>query len=194
MTYAFLIVAAAISIYALLCVVRIILTWIPGGSYTGFGRFLSALCDPYLNLFRRGWLRLGTIDFSPLVALAVLTLASILFQTLGDGTRVTLAAILILVIEIVWKVVASILLFLIVVLVIRLIVFLSRADRNSPLWAQIDASLNPLVYTITKFFTGNRLVAYKNALIFAIILLLVLRIGGVFAVGALLRICALIPF
>ena len=99
MTYAVLIVAAAISIYALLCVVRIILTWIPGGSYTGFGRFLSALCDPYLNLFRRGWLRLGTIDFSPLVALAVLTLASILFQTLGGGTRVTLAAILILVIE-----------------------------------------------------------------------------------------------
>ena len=194
MTYAFLILAAAISIYALLCTVRIILTWIPGASYTGFGRFLSKFCDPYLKLFDRGWLRLGPIDFSPLFALAVLTLASILFQTLAGGMRVTLAAILILVIEIVWKVFASILLFLIVVLAIRLVVFLSGADRNSSLWAQIDASLNPLVYSITRFFTGNRLVAYKNAMVFAIILLLVLRIGGVFAVNALLRICAMIPF
>ena len=194
MTYAFLILAAAISIYALLCTVRIILTWIPGASYTGFGRFLSKFCDPYLKFFDRGWLRLGPIDFSPLFALAVLTLASILFQTLAGGMRVTLASILILVIEIVWKVFASILLFLIVVLAIRLVVFLSGADRNSSLWAQIDASLNTLVYSITRFFTGNRLVAYKNAMVFAIILLLVLRIGGVFAVNALLRICAMIPF
>ena len=194
MTHVFLILAAAISIYALLCTVRIILTWIPGASYTGFGRFLSKFCDPYLKFFDRGWLRLGPIDFSPLFALAVLTLASILFQTLAGGMRVTLAAILILVIEIVWKVFASILLFLIVVLAIRLVVFLSGADRNSSLWAQIDASLNPLVYSITRFFTGNRLVAYKNAMVFAIILLLVLRIGGVFAVNALLRICAMIPF
>ncbi len=194
MTHAFLIVAAAISIYALLCTVRTILTWIPGASFTGFGRFLSAICDPYLNLFRRGWLRLGAIDFSPLCALAVLTLASILFQTLGDGMRVTLAAILILVLEIVWKVLASILLFLIVVLVIRLVVFLSGADRNSSLWAQIDSSLNPLVYSITKFFTGNRPIAYKNALIFAIILLLIFRIAGIFIIRALLGICAMIPF
>ena len=194
MTYAFLILAAAISIYALLCTVRIILTWIPGASFTGFGRFLSRLCDPYLSFFDRGWLRLGAIDFSPLFALAVLTLASILFQTLGGGMRVTLAAILILVIEIVWKVFASILLFLIVVLVIRLVVFLSGADRNSSLWSQIDASLNPLVYSITKFFTGNRPIAYKNALILAIVLAIVLRVGGIFAIQGLVAICAMIPF
>lgn len=194
MLYVFTALAGVLTIYSLLCVVRIILTWIPGASYTGFGRFLSRVCDPYLNLFKRGWLRLGAIDFSSLFALAVLALVGFILQYLGTGAKVTFSEILILTFSIIWNVLASILFFLIVILVIRLIVFLSGADKYSPLWAQIDSVLNPLVYTITKFFTGNRLVAYKNAMVFAIILLLILRIGGVFAVKALLKICAMIPF
>jgi len=194
MLYVFTALAGVLTIYSLLCVVRIILTWIPGASYTGVGRFLSRVCDPYLNLFKRGWLRLGAIDFSSLFALAVLALVGFILQYLGTGAKVTFSEILILTFSIIWNVLASILFFLIVILVIRLIVFLSGADKYSPLWAQIDSVLNPLVYTITKFFTGNRLVAYKNAMVFAIILLLILRIGGVFAVKALLKICAMIPF
>lgn len=194
MLYVFTALAGVLTIYSLLCVVRIILTWIPGASYTGVGRFLSRVCDPYLNLFKRGWLRLGAIDFSSLFALAVLALVGFILQYLGTGAKVTFSEILILTFSIIWNVLASILFFLIVILVIRLIVFLSGADKYSPLWAQIDSVLNPLVYTITKFFTGKRLVAYKNAMVFAIILLLILRIGGVFAVKALLKICAMIPF
>ncbi|MBR5097189.1 MAG: YggT family protein, partial [Treponema sp.] len=186
--------AGAISIYSLLCVVRIILTWIPGGSYTGVGRFLSAICDPFLNAFRFGWLSFGAIDFSPLFALAVLTGLTILFQNLGDGARITLAAILVLVVEIAWSIIRSILTFLLIILVVRLIVFLTGADRSSSLWSQIDASLNPLVYSITRFFSGSRPIAYKNALILAIVLTLILRVGGVFAIGGLVAICKMIPF
>lgn len=194
MLYFFRTLAGAISIYSLLCIVRIILTWIPGAVYTGPGRILCNICDPYLNFFRRAWLRLGAIDFSPLFALAILTLAMMIFQFLGNGMKVTFAAILALVITLVWKALASILLFMIVILVIRLVVYLSGTDRNSSLWAQIDATLNPLVYLVTKFFRGNRPVAYKNALIFAIVQFLILRVGGIFIIRALLEICARIPF
>ena len=194
MIYLFRTLAGAISIYSLLCVVIIILTWIPGGSYTGFGRFLSAICDPFLNAFKFGWLRFGAIDFSPIFALAVLTALTILFQNLGDGARLTLAAILAMAVTIVWSIIGSILTFFIIILAIRLVVFLTGADRSSSLWSQIDASLNPMVYSITRFFSGSRPIAYKNALILAIVLALVLRIGGNFAVHGLVAICSMIPF
>ena len=194
MIYLFRTLAGAISIYSLLCVVRIILTWIPGGSYTVFGRFLSAICDPFLNAFRFGWLRFGAIDFSPLFALALLTGLTILFQNLGNGAKITLAAILAMALAIALSIISSILTFLLIVLAIRLVVFLTGADRSSTLWSQIDASLNPLVYSITRFFSGSRPIAYKSALILAIVLTLVLRIGGVFAIGGLVAICSRIPF
>ncbi|MBO4546916.1 MAG: YggT family protein [Treponema sp.] len=195
MIYLFRTLAGAVSIYSLLCVIRIVLTWIPGASYTGFGRFLSAVCDPFLNAFRFGWLRFGAIDFSPLFALALLSAATILFQTLGSGARLTLAGILALAVQIIWSIVASVFIFLIAVLAVRLIVFLTGADRSSPLWQQIDASLNPLVYSVTKFFSAGRPIAYKNALILALVLAVLLRfVIGPILVGCLVRICAMIPF
>ena len=152
MIYLFRVLAAAFSIYSLMCAARIVLTWIPGAAESGPGRFLAALCDPFLNLFRVGWLRFGVLDFSPLLALSVLSMSSYVMQNLSAGAKVTFAAILALVIQIAWSIVSSILIFLIVVLAIRLVVFLTGADRASPLWSQIDVTLNPFVYSITRFF------------------------------------------
>ncbi len=194
MIYFFRAFAGAITLYSLMCVARIVLTWIPGACETGAGRFLCAVCDPYLNFFRVGWLRFGVLDLSPLLALAVLSMATYVLQNLSMGAKVTFGAILALVIQIAWTILSSILTFLIIILAIRLIVFLSGADRSSSLWAQIDASLNPFVYSITRFFSGGRPVAYKNALILSIILVALLRVGGSFIVFGISRMCALIPF
>lgn len=194
MIYAFRILAAAFSIYSLMCAARIVLTWIPGASVSAAGRFLAAVCDPYLNLFRVGWLRFGALDFSPLLALSVLTMASYVMQNLSAGARITAGAILALLIQVAWSIVSSILIFLAIVLAVRLIVFLTGADRSSPLWSQIDVTLNPFVYSLTKFFSGGRPVAYKNALILAVVLVIVFRFAGQILVAGLVRMCALIPF
>lgn len=194
MIYLFRVLAGFISIYSLMCVARIVLTWIPGACETGIGRFLVSVCDPYLRFFGMPWLRFGVLDLSPLLALSVLSMAAFIFQNLGAGARITFSVILILVIKISWSIFSSILLFLILILAIRFVVFLSGADRSSSLWAQIDTSLNPLVYSMTRFFSGGRPVAYKNALILSIILTLLLRIGGHFIVAGIARVCAFIPF
>ena len=194
MVYAFRILAAAFSIYSLMCAARIVLTWIPGAGASGAGRFLAAVCDPYLNFFRVGWLRFGALDFSPLLALSVLTMASYVMQNLGAGGRVTVGAVLALLIQVAWSIVSSILVFLIIVLAVRLVVFLTGADRSSPLWSQIDVTLNPFVYAITKFFSGGRPVVYKTALILSIVIVFLLRVFGHFVVGGLIGLCALIPF
>ncbi len=194
MLYVFRILAAAFSIYSLMCAARIVLTWIPGAAESGAGRFLCALCDPFLNLFRAGWLRFGAFDFSPLLALSVLTMASYVMQNLSAGARLSFASLLALVIQMAWSVVGSIIVFLIIVLAVRLIVFLTGADRSSSVWPQIDVHLNPFVYSITKFFSGGRPIAYKNALILAIVVVLLLRVGCEIVMRGLLRLCALIPF
>ena len=195
MIFLFRTLAATISIYSLLCVIRIFLTWIPGLSYSPFGRFLSAICDPFLNLFSRiRWLRFGAIDFSPIVAIVSLsTLSSFIFLLL-QGVPFSLALILIEIIRSVWSIVAAIIFFLIIVVAIRLIVAWIGGDKNSSLWYQIDSSLSPFVYSITKLFSGGRPVAYRNALVFVLVLLIASNFGGRIAVSWLIDMCHRIPF
>lgn len=195
MIFLFRTLAATISIYSLLCVIRIFLTWIPGLSYSPFGRFLSAICDPFLNLFSRiRWLHFGAIDFSPLLAIAVLSTTGSIFLSLGHGGHFTLESFLPLIIRSMWTIISDIIFFLIIVVAIRLIVAWIGGDKNSSLWYQIDSSLSPFVYSITKLFSGGRPVAYKNALVFALALLIILRFGGGKAVSWLIDMCHRIPF
>lgn len=187
--------ASLFATYELLCIIRVALSWIPKLSYSPFGRFLSAICDPFLNLFSRiRWLRFGAIDFSPLLALSVLAMIASIFLSLGHGGHFTLESFLGLIIRMAWSIVAAIILFLIIVVAARLIVALVGGDKNSSLWYQIDSSLSPLVYAITKPFSGGRPVAYRNALVFALVLLIALRFGGGIAVEWILNMCRRIPF
>lgn len=70
-------VSQIISLYSFLCLIRIVLSWIPSAANSSFGQILSSLCDPYLNWFRRfPFTRIGMIDFSPILALGVLSVGS----------------------------------------------------------------------------------------------------------------------
>ena len=73
--------AGAVSLYTTLCIIRIIITWFPQINYSAFGRFLGALCDPYLNLFGRIPLRLGAFDFTPMLAIGALSVLSSVLGT-----------------------------------------------------------------------------------------------------------------
>jgi YggT family protein len=52
------------------------MSWLPNAKESGFGRMLSSITDPYLDIFRRFIPPLGMIDFSPIVAIFALNLAS----------------------------------------------------------------------------------------------------------------------
>lgn len=195
MYHLFRTLATLFAIYNLLCIIRVALTWIPGLSYSPFVKFLSAICDPFLNLFSRiRWLHFGAIDFSPIFALAVLSMASFIFERLSHGMPISFGLILMLIIQTAWSIVAAIIFFLIIVVAIRLIVAWIGGDKNSSLWYQIDSSLSPLVYTITKPFSGGKPVAYRNALVFVLVLLIALNFGGRIAVSWLIDMCLRIPF
>ena len=166
----FSLLASVISFYILLCFIRILLTWIPGAQYNTFGRILSSICDPYLNLFRRfRFLRIGVFDLSPAIALCLLIALSAILKNIAVAKSFTLGGLLAMVIYLVWSVFSSLMFFLILLLVIRLIALLMRKDNYGSIWDGLDRTLNPIVFRMTSIFTRGRPTPYKTALIIATI-------------------------
>ena len=60
---------AAASIYMLLCIVRIFMTWLPDMIPGVAGGFIVKTTEPYLGFFRRfSFLIVGSMDLSPIAA------------------------------------------------------------------------------------------------------------------------------
>jgi uncharacterized protein YggT (Ycf19 family) len=133
------IAATLLSLYSLLIWIRIILTWIrvPGSQWNGGGNpfvnFLSKIVDPYLNLFQ-GFtaLKRSHIDFTPLVAMAVLSIVQSLLRIFGAYGRLTLGLALGLVVKTLWSYIFSLFFwFFMAMLAIRLIFCYRRAPIRS---------------------------------------------------------------
>lgn len=65
-------IANAISIYSVLLVIYILMSWVPSTRETGFGRLLGKITEPYLEIFRKFIPPLGMIDISPIIAIFAL--------------------------------------------------------------------------------------------------------------------------
>lgn len=192
----FSVLSAACSLYMLLCFIRVMLTWFPGAQYSGFGRFLSSLCDPFLNLFRGlRFLRFSAFDFSPAIALCVLIALSNIFASFARGSRITLGSVLAMLLSMAWSIVSSLLGFLIVLLLIRLIVIFMQKGYASygSIWDQVDRALSPFVFRITSIFTRGATPPYKNALIVSILLLAVIWFAGRYAISLLAVLLSTLP-
>jgi YggT family protein len=64
-----------IRIYSWALIIYILMSWFPNARETSIGQFLSRICEPYLEPFRRFVPSIGMIDISPIVAFIVLNLA-----------------------------------------------------------------------------------------------------------------------
>ena len=181
----FSIVSFVVSVYALLCFLRILLTWVPALSYSRFSRFLGKVCDPYLNVFRGiKWLRLGSFDFSAALGLCIQGVLATMLSNFAGRSTITLGFVGQMILQLAWSVITSIITFLIIILAVRLIVLFVRKGQyySSPILDQIDASISPLVYNIARTFTAGKKVSYTTALVIAIIALAAIIVLGSIAV------------
>ncbi|BAZ49025.1 YggT family protein [Nostoc ellipsosporum NOK] len=79
--------ATFLTIYSYLLIIRVLLTWFPTINwYNQPFTALSQITDPYLNLFRSIIPPLGGMDFSPILAFLVLSLAGQFLGTLASLT------------------------------------------------------------------------------------------------------------
>lgn len=192
----FQIAAAAVSLYATLCFIRIIITWIPRAQYSGFGRFLSSLCDPYMNLFSRLPLRIGGLDFSPMISIGLLSLISSVLGNTAQTGRIYIGGILSYLVALIWSVFSSLVTILLIAVVIRYFVLLfskTSTSYNSP-WSVFDNALGPIVFKISSLLAGRNPVSYKKALGLTILELIVALICGQICMQIIISLLSRIPF
>ena len=187
------IIAAVISIYAILCMVRVIITWIRSISYTPFAQFLANICDPWLNIFRgKKWLCIAGLDFGPALAISILGAIAALISSIGRG-GFHFGFILSTIISLAWSIVASIISFIILILIIRLIFLLLGKDSDS-FWDMVDGPIQKITGTVTRPFSGGNPVSFKARIIASIIILFVVDLIGSLLFGFLCNMIGRIPF
>lgn len=195
-TTVFSILSIAMTIYAILCSIRIVLTWIPGVE-NGFTRTFASICDPYLDIFSRlNIFQIGVINFAPILGIAVLSFLSKIFAQLAFQGHISVAILLSLIIEMLWAVVSSVISFLLLIFIIRFIVLLvqNNSYNGSSFWQMFDNAFNPIVYRIARTFSNGRMVSYKATLLITIIALLIVNILGSLLISNLCNLIQLIPF
>jgi len=189
------IVSVVVSIYMLLCIVRIFFSWVPSLMTTKWGRLIADLTDPYLELFRPiALFRTPNVDFSPIVALAVLSVVNSLFVTLSYAVRITLGFILSLLLDAAWSAVSFLLGFFLVVVFIRIIGVIARLATLHPLWQILDGIINPLLFRVNTLIYRGRAVQYLQGLITGFVVVLVVRGLGGWIVRLLTSLLMSLPF
>jgi YggT family protein len=72
----FNILSTLIQFYSYALIAYILMSWFPNARESSIGQFLTRICEPYLEPFRRFIPPLGMIDISPIVAILVLNFAA----------------------------------------------------------------------------------------------------------------------
>lgn len=189
------VLAAAASLYMLLIMARIILTWFPTALEGRPLALLSSATDPYLNLFRGiPFLSSGAMDFSPIAALAVLSVLTQILSTAAAYGRITLGIVLALVLRAGWSIFAFLFGFLGLAMAARLVAYLARWNSLHPVWRVVDALINPVMFRLNRAIYRDRIVNFRQGLLTGIIILFGLRILGGILVGFLSGLLVRLPF
>ena len=192
----FYLAASAVSLYTTICFIRILIAWFPGANYSPVGKFLSQLCDPYMNMFYRIPLRIGMFDFTPILSLGLLTMLSSLLKEIGKTGRIYVAGILSNIVLLLWNAVSTIGIILFLIFFVRYCVAIfSKSSNNydSP-WQALDRYISNTVFKISKPFSFGKPNSYKNALLISSFVLFLSLIAGNILIEMLINIIAIIPF
>jgi YggT family protein len=190
------ILAAVLSLYTLLCFIYILMSWFPGAKFTKFGHIMTSICEPYMSLFRKmSFLRIGNIDFSPIVSLGILSLASAILAGIQHTGRIFFGGILGTIINSLWGIASSIIGIFTLLIFIRWIVLLINKGRTSyeSGWNQIDMLLNKITYKVAGTFTKSSM-SYQKSLLISWIVMLVVLGAGHFLIAILVSLCYRMPF
>ena len=189
-------ISAVIIIYTILCLISIFMSWVPGAKFTSFGRFITRITDHYLNIFSgRGWLRFGNIDFSPIIAIAILSLLSSILGGITTTGVLHFGSILALIVSMLWSISSSLITIILLLILIRWIVLLVNKGQVSvnSAWYQLDLMLQKFVYKIGNTFFKTNLTYQKALLVSWISLALILVIVRILTI-ILMNLCNMIPF
>ncbi|MDC7242090.1 MAG: YggT family protein [Spirochaetales bacterium] len=179
--------AAATSVYMLLIIFRVLLSWFQGRMNGKGIEILYKITDPYLNKFRNiSWLRFGMLDFSPIVAIALLGLVSQIFTSLAVSGTLDPISILAYILQTIWGFIAFFINLFIILMIFRLVTLLFFSDWHHQILFSIDNILYKAVARILGFFTSKTM-KFSRGLAISALILIVLRVALAFAFAYLFR-------
>lgn len=194
--FLFTTLAAVFNLYSIVCIVTIFMSWAPGLKFTSFGKFMTAITDPYLKIFSKiRFLTIGYVDFSPIIGIGILSLLSSICSRIANTGRIYFGGILGSIIYMIWNLCSTIIVVLVIVILIRWIVLLvnhGQTPYNSA-WNQIDEFLSKISYKCSKPFT-RKPVKYQTSLLVTWITGAVVLAAGTILNNQLLVLCSRIPF
>ncbi|MGM0432165.1 MAG: YggT family protein [Spirochaetota bacterium] len=158
-----------LSVYSILIIIRIILSWGGMGRNRGGGfyTFIVSATDPYLAFFRRiPGLQRGMIDFSPVAALITLGIVQNIFSALAVQGTITLGLVLALITRALWSVFSFFLILFIILFVIRIILEYWRSTNSIQFIAILENLLKGTQERVHRYIFGGREVSVK-VLLFA---------------------------
>ncbi|MCX7027910.1 MAG: YggT family protein [Spirochaetes bacterium] len=189
------ILGAFTSLYMILCAVRVFMSWVPNFELGKAGRLIAVIVDPYLAFFSRvRFLRSDRFDFSPIAALAILSVANNMFSTIALTGRISFGFLLSLILGALWSAFAFVFSFLAACALLRILVFIAKWNSLHPVWVVLDSILNPVLYRINKIIYRNRAIDYLQGLITGFLVLVLFRALGGAAVRLLSSLLIALPF
>lgn len=182
------ILVSILRVYSILIWVRIIFSWIkiPNQQYRQEGpimNFIGKIVDPFLHLFSGvKFLRSKSLDFSPLLAFALLSIVTSLLQIYAIQGYLTLAITLALIIQTIYSYIISPFFFIFIILiVVRLFFCYKRTPTTIVMARGIESIIGGLLNWVQKVFFGSRGVANRTlivaTLIFTVLLYILFKIG-----------------
>ncbi len=149
MIYLANIVRLFFSIYIILIFLRVLFAWLRPNMFNPIVRFICALTDPYLKLFANvRFLKIGGIDFSPILAFYLLYLLQELVYNLILRGHITPALFGSLIIVLLFRFIYFILFIFMAATALRLIFGFIRPRTNNPFIAAVYAISEPVVRPI----------------------------------------------
>ena len=188
--------SAVLSVYMVVLMIRVMLTWFRASQSSRLYYYLAAVTDPYLNWFRRfSGLRFGMIDFSPIIAFVILGFLINIFSSIATYGTITVGIIIALLVNGIWSIISFILVLLIILAVIRLLSStLIRSGFLAQMAPGIDSIIEPITSWVRRTIFRNRFTPYTTQIAVSIAILLVLNIAGRFLFAYLTRLAANLPF
>jgi YggT family protein len=157
------------SLLELIVFARVMLSWLPISPWHPVARWLRRIADPILQPFRRVLPSFSGIDFSPLLALAVLyVLQQVVHSLLLAGTVSPGLAVL----GVVRQVALGIVIFFCIVLFVRLLLSFFHADPWHPMVLMVRRVTDPLVRPFAAFVPRGAGIDGGAAIAFLVFLVL----------------------
>ncbi len=184
--------ARLISLYSFFIWIRIILSWFsPYPRQGSFTWYFAMIVDPYLNLFRSRKFIVGHFDFSPLLAVGVLSVAQSLLNLFSVFGTMRLSWAVQMMLSAFWTYALQIFLM---ILIIMLIIRTVGAFTHSPGLSRMGMVTENIIRKVQELFFPHRIVRETTLCLIATAIAVLAYFAMRYVIQLLIILAARIPF